>query len=162
MRSHDTTHWIIRANDGVNFLNSNYPFWGVKRGHGGGIKTIVNKIKPCDILWFLTSKPHGGKFIGMCEYTHYYDKEDEPLISVNTFSNKDQNWKGEEYWSIQIHYKNLYIITETQQRNLNLKAVIQCGGTILEYETFKKKGKELPDLSYHYENFKNYAEPKIF
>ena len=48
-----------------------------------------------------------------------------------------------ELWNIQIHYKNLYI-TEKQ----NIRAVIQCGGIILEYETFKDRG--LPDLYYHY------------
>ena len=150
---HTPTHWLIRVNDGVNFKNSKYPFWGVKRGRGGCIKTIVNKLKPGDILWFMTSKKHGGKFIGMSEYTNYYDKEDEPLINMNTYSNEEQNWKGEEDWDIQIHYKKLYI-TEKQ----NIKVSIQCGGVLLEYETFKNKG--LPDLYNHYKNFKYYAEEK--
>ena len=35
--------WIIRVNDGENFRNSNFPFWGVKRGKSGCIKTIVKK-----------------------------------------------------------------------------------------------------------------------
>ena len=35
--------WIIRVNDGENFHNSKFPFWGVKRGRGGCIKTIVKK-----------------------------------------------------------------------------------------------------------------------
>ena len=57
-------HWLIRVQDGENFRNSKYQFWGVKRGSGGGIKTIVNKIQKGDILWFMTSKPYGGKLIG--------------------------------------------------------------------------------------------------
>ena len=52
-------------NDGVNFCNSKFPFWGVKRGKGGCIKSIVKKIKKGDILWFMTSKKYEGKVIGM-------------------------------------------------------------------------------------------------
>lgn len=153
MPEQELKHWLIRVQDGINFSNSKYPFWGVKRGSGGGIKTIVNKIKPGDILWFMTSKKYGGKIIGMCEFTCYYDKEDEPLIPIHTYSNSEQNWKGDEDWSIQIHYKNVY---DTKKQNL--EAVIQCGGIILEYNTFKDRG--LPDLYTHYKNFKYYAEPK--
>jgi len=147
-------HWLIRVQDGENLRNSKYPFWGVKRGPHNCIKTIVNKIKPGDILWFMTSKPFGGKLIGMCEYTCYYDRNDEQLISIHTYSNAEQNWKGDGNWDIQIHYKNLYI-TEKQ----DIKAIIQCSAIILAYETFKHK---LPDLYDHYRNFKYYSEPKIF
>ena len=149
----DPTHWLIRVQDGENFRNSRYPFWGVKRGCGGGIKTIVSKINSGDILWFMTSKPHGGKLIGMAEFTKYYDRADEQLIKIHTYSNKEQNWKGADDWAIQIHYTKLYI-TEKQ----NIGAIIQCGGVIMEYETFKDKG--LPDLYNHYKNFIYYAEPQ--
>tara|TARA_B110000027_G_C15926830_1_gene215128 strand:+ start:155 stop:631 length:477 start_codon:yes stop_codon:yes gene_type:complete len=145
-------HWIIRVQNGENFRNSKFPFWGVKRGSGGSIKTIVNKIKKGDILWFLTSKSYGGKFIAMAEYTCYYDRNDEPLIPIHTYSNIEQGWIGEGLWSIQIHYKNLYN-TDKQ----NIEAVIQCGGIILEYDTFKEKN--LPDLKNHYNMFKYYAKP---
>jgi hypothetical protein len=148
-----STHWLIRVQDGENFRNSKYPFWGVKKGHHGNIKTIVNKFQSGDILWFITSKKYGGKIIGMSEYTCYYDKDDEPLIPIHTYYNKEQNWLGDEKWSIQIQYKNLYN-TEKQ----NIEAIIQCAGIILEYETFKNKG--FPDLYTHYKNFKFYAEPK--
>jgi len=147
-----TKHWLIRVSDGENFRNSKYPFWGVK--NKSNIKTIVKKIKVGDILWFMTSKSYGGKLIGMSEYTGYYDRDDEPLIYINTYSNKEQNWKGDENWGIQLHYKNLYI-TEKQ----NIKATVQCG-IILEYETFKKKG--LPDLYHHYNMFKFYAGSILF
>ena len=149
-------HWLLRVQDGENFRNSNYPFWGVKST--GGMKTIVEKqFKSGDILWFFTSKKFGGKIIGVAEYTCSYNRDSETLVSLNTFTNKEQNWKGEENWSIQIHYKNLYI-TEKQ----NLIAIIQCGGNILKYSTFRAKDINLPDLYMHYENFKFYAEPKIW
>ena len=101
----------------------------------------------------MTSKLFGNKLIGMCEYTCYYDRDVEPLIPIQTYTNIEQGWNGEELWNIQIHYKNLYI-TEKQ----NIKAVIKCGAIILEYETFKDRG--LPDLYNHYDMFKFYAEPK--
>lgn len=147
--------WIIRVHDGENFLNSKYSFWGLKRGKGGCIKTIIKKMNKGDILCFMTSKKYGGKIIGMSEYSNFYDRNDEPLIKINTLTNEEQNWKGDEKWDIQIHYCNLYI-TERQ----NIMGCIQCGGVILDYETFKDK--IIGNLYTHYENFKFYAEPKIF
>lgn len=148
-------HWIIRVNDGVNFHNSNFPFWGVKRGRNGCMKTIVKKIKLGDVLWFMTSKQYGGKLIGMAEYSGFYDRDDEPILQINTKTNEEQNWTGDELWDIQMHYNNLYI-TEKQ----NIYACIQCAGNILEYETFKDK--ICGNLYEHYVNFKFYAEPKKF
>jgi len=148
-------YWIIRVNDGENLRNSKYPFWGVKRGKNGCMKTIIMKINPGDILWFLTSKPYGGRIIGMCEYCGFYDRNDEPLLQINTKTNEEQNWKGDDCWDIQLHYSNLYI-TENQ----NITGCIQCGGNVLEYETFKEKINS--DLYEHYKNYKFYAEPKIF
>ena len=148
------THWLIRVNDGINFKNSKYPFWGVKRGKNNCIKAIVEKLVTGDILWFMTSKNYGGKIIAMAEYSCFYNRNDEPLIHINTFTNYEQGWVGEENWDIQIHYKKLYI-TEKQ----DIEAVIQCGGIILKYETFKDR---IPSNLYeHYKNFKFYAEPKI-
>jgi len=147
-------HWIVRVQDGENFRNSTYPFWGVKKGRGGCIKSIVNKMKEGDVLWFLTSKLYGGKIIAMAEFQCYYDRSDEPLFRVHTYSNKEQNWKGDDDWSIQIHYKNLY---NTEKQNLN--ALIQCGGVILEYDTFKEKIS--PNLYSHYQGFKYYGQPVL-
>lgn len=146
--------WIIRVNDGENFRNSKFPFWGVKRGRGGSMKTIIQKIHVGDILWFMTSKAYGGKIIGMSEYIGMYDRADEPLIQINTKTNEEQNWKGDALWDIQIHYCNLYI-TERQ----NITGIIQCAGNVLDYETFKDKING--DLYIHYRNFIFYAEPKI-
>ena len=147
--------WIIRVNDGENFRNSKFSFWGVKRGRNGCMKTIVNKIKPGDILWFMTSKPYGGKLIGMSEYCGYYDRNDEPLLQINTKTNEEQNWKGGECWDIQIQNCNSY---DTEKQDIS--GCIQCGGNILEYETFKDKING--DLYEHYKNFKFYALQKLF
>jgi hypothetical protein len=149
-------HFIFRVKDGKNFENSIYPFWGIKRGNGGGFKTqVTNNINEGDILWFMTSKAYGGKIIAMAEYCGFYDRNDEPLLQINTKTNEEQGWKGDECWDIQIHYSNLY-----NTKKQNILACIQCGGIILEYETFKDRINS--DLYEHYKNFKFYAEPKVF
>lgn len=116
---------------------------------------MVTKLVYGDILCFMTSKLYGGKIIGMGEYTGYFDRMDEPLLQINTKTNSEQNWKGDECWDIQIHYDNLYI-TEKQ----NITGCIQCSAIILDYEKFKDRING--DLYEHYKNFKFYAEPKIF
>ena len=153
----DRTHWLIRVGDGKNFRNSKYPFWGVKRGKNDSIKNdIKNNIKEGDILWFIVSKPHGGNIIAMAEFTHYKDRDEEP----DTITDQEQGWKGDEDWQIEMHYKNCYNV-----ERINIKAVIQCPGVILRYESFKDKANKnsgLEDLDEHYKGFIKYAEPKNF
>ena len=148
-----TQYWLIRVGDGKNLRNSNYPFWGVKQRFKGN----VNKMRAGDVLLFITSKQgdESGKVIAMGEYTEYYDRHEEPLLQIHTKTNVEQNWTGGEDWSIQIHYKNLYI-TERQ----NIKVCIAHPSVILNYETFKSKIND--DLIEHYKNFKYYTEPKEF
>tara|TARA_Y100001958_G_scaffold159634_1_gene162131 strand:+ start:1799 stop:2287 length:489 start_codon:yes stop_codon:yes gene_type:complete len=148
-------HWIIRVGDGINFRNSKYPFWGVVRGRCGSQKTNVKKIKKGDILWFLTSKKYGAKIIGMSEYCEFYDREDEPLIQINTMTNEQQNWIGNIEWDIQIHYCNFYN-TEKQ----NITGIFRHPQSIIDYYKFKDCLNK--DLDIEYNNFKTYAEPKIF
>jgi hypothetical protein len=150
----DNTHWIIRVSDGINFKKSKYPFWGVKRK--GGIKCLVEQMKKGDILWFLTNKTYGGIFIGMAEFVCFYDRKDEPLIQINTYSNEEQGWLGNEDWDIQIHYTNYYN-TERQ----NITAIIPCSAVIMNYNNNVFVFNRIQDnLFEHYKNFVYYAEPK--
>jgi len=145
------THWIIRVKDGVNFRNSVYPIWGVKRKD----KKNVTNMKPGDILWFCTSKPYGSKFIGMGEYCRFYDRNDEPLLHINTKTNKELGWTGDELWDIHIHYSNLY---NTEKKNIHV--CIPQHGNIFEYEKVKHIISD--DLYKHYDIYNSYFEPKIF
>ena len=149
----DIQYWLIRVGDGENLRNSIYPFWGVKKSFKGHVK----KIRHGDVLLFITSKQgdESGKVIAMGEYTEYYDRNDEPLLQIHTKTNAEQNWKGNQDWAIQIHYKNLYI-TDRQ----NIKVSIANPGIILNYETHKSKISD--DLIEHYKNFKYYTQPKEF
>ena len=148
-------HWLIRVGDGINFKNSKYPFWGIKRGKGGCFKTVLQKINEGDILWFFVSKSFGGIIIGMAVYTHFYDRLDEPLVPINTRTNEDQHWTGDQDWTLEIHYKNLYI-TERQ----SIECIIQCGAILLEYKKFTEKIKD--NLYEHHKNFIFYAQPTRF
>ena len=144
-------HYIIRVGDGDNFKNSKNDVWGVKKNFEGTVK----KMNEDDILWFLKSKSSGGNFIGMAKFIDFYDREieEQDLICLNTYSNEEQNWQGEEKWSIQIHYKELY---DTDMANIT--AIIQCASSIMAYDTFKDK-EGIPNLIEHYNMFKKYASP---
>ena len=107
MTSVEKKHWLIRVHDGENFRNSKYPFWGVKSFCN---KTIIDtKFERGDILWFMTSKPYGGKLIGMSEYTCYYDRDNEPLIPLYTCSNREQIGKVKKI-GVYIYIIKIYII----------------------------------------------------
>jgi hypothetical protein len=141
-----TVHYIIRCGDGANLRNSVNPYWGVKRT--GGQDTFVKKIKPGDILWFMTSKKFGGQLIGMAEYTMFCDRSEETLIQLYSFSNSEQGWVGDENWDIQIHYKHLY-----NTEMLDIRGCVACAANILKYETFTQNiSKNLFDC---YEQIKN-------
>ena len=149
----DKNHWIIRVADGKNFKNSIHPFWGIKKGRHGCIKSLfINQVKEGDILWFCTNKANGGKAIGMAEYTRFYDRDDEPLIKINTYSNKDQGWEGDDDWSLQIHYIKLYNI-----ENQNIKVILTGPSPIIKYKPYKEHQKNIDNLYKHYKGFSFYG-----
>ena len=149
-------HWIIRVADGKNFRNSVHPFWGMKKGRGGCIKSFfVNNVNKGDILWFSTNKKNGGKAIGMAEYTECYDREEEPLIQINTYSNKEQGWEGDDDWDLQIHYTKLY---DTEKQNIQI--LLSGPSPIIEYKPYTENQKNIDDLYKHYEGFSFYGVSK--
>jgi hypothetical protein len=152
----ERSHWFIRCGDGKNFVNSKYPFWGMKRGHHNTIKSFVKRIQKGDILWFITNKAFGGKIIGMAEYVNFYDRQDEPLVDIHTISSQEQGWDGEDY-DIQLNYCKLY---RTEQQEL--KVSIQCASIIIHYDVYRKLCKtDVIDLEYHYRNYIFYAEEVV-
>lgn len=145
-------HWLIRVADGVNFKNSKYAFWGLKRGKN--VKAIIQRMNRGDIIWFFTSKIYGGKIIGMAEYVNLYDRSDEPLLQIHTLTNEEQNWIGTDDWDLQIHYTKLY---NTEKQNLTI--CIQCSACVIVYDTFRDK---IPhDLERHYQGFSFYADTVV-
>lgn len=156
MNTSSNQHYIIRCGDGKNFLNSNYPYWGVKRGKNNCIKSMVKKFKSGDILWFITNKNSGGRIIGMAEYINFYDRQDETLVNINTFSNEEMGWDGNNEWDIQINYCNLFHTIKQ-----DIKIIISCGAIILKYDTWRERLPDL-DLIKHYNNYIFYSQPSKY
>jgi hypothetical protein len=126
------THHIIRVNDGENLRNSVNPYWGVT--DAAGQKSKVEKMRRGDVLWFLTSKPYGGKCIGMAEYAGWSDRKKDPEFKGHLTANAEQGWVGDKEWDILIHYEEFCDVNAH-----DIIGCIQCVGNILPYETFKDK-----------------------
>ena len=74
---------------------------------------------------------------------------------LNTYTNEELGWSGEQKWDIQIHYKNLY---ETEEQNISF--TVHNPRSIIDYNTHFMDIEE--NLQEHYNNYKKYAKPKIF
>ena len=144
------THIVIRVGDGVNFRNSKNPFWGMKKNALG----IVKNMSAGDIIWFVVNKAYGGKAIGMAEFTgEFYNRNEEKLVGINTLTNEEQGWKGDEAWDIQIHYKNLYIIDHA-----NINVCVQGAWNIMYYSSISHKIED--NLPLCFESIKRFIIPQ--
>ena len=147
----EPVHYIFRVGDGVKFKNSKFPFWGVKKYIPG--LPMIQKMLPGDVMWFLTSKKFGGEFIAMAEFTRFYDRDDEPIFRIDTYTDAEQGWTGDGDWSIQVHYTNLFIISNAF--NLHLPASIDNRTSVHYYRSYKNK---IPhDLPLHHRLLKTYG-----
>ncbi len=107
-----TNHWILRVCDGKHFWNSSKDsLWGItKRLHTGFLKQVT----PGDILWFLTNKKSGGKFIAVATFHYKQDRVLGPLIAL-TKTNEELGWtQTEGEWDVELHYKDLYNINDCE------------------------------------------------
>ena len=84
------------------------------------------------------------------------DKRTEPLVSINTYTNKELGWSETDEWPIQIQYEQLYITED-----LNLIAIIKNPCSMIDYDTARHKN-NIPDLEFHYRNLMFYTTPKVF
>jgi formylmethanofuran dehydrogenase subunit E len=151
-------HWLIRVGDGYNLKHGKHAIWGVKRGKNNSIKGRIQKnFNSGDIIWFITNKENGGKIIAMVEYIDFHDREDETLININTITNEEQGWKGNDIYDIQINFKNYYNVEKH-----NFDICIKCANNILSYRTFKEQEKISYDLEMEYELIKKYANVDKF
>jgi hypothetical protein len=107
-------HWIIRIGDGCNFSNSTpYKVWGGNLTNTDGKKnchllTFTNRVKPGDILWFITSnvKKIKGIIYACATFTSYNARINGPILDI-TPSNDEYGWSGIT-GDTEIHYTNLY------------------------------------------------------
>jgi hypothetical protein len=84
---------------------------------------FVEKIPKNTLLIFVAIG--SCKLLGMGQYDKFYDKNDEPLININTFDSHHQGWKGDKDCTIQINYKNFYEFNGQKE----LKCVIISPGS---------------------------------
>jgi len=143
---------MFRVKDGINFKQSKQSVWGVN----GILLTRIKKLIKGDILCFITSKEYGGKIVGFATFVGYHDKRTEPLVSINTYTNKELGWSETDEWPIQIQYEQLYLTED-----LNLKAIIKNINAMIHYDTARLKN-NIPDLEFHYRNIMFYMKPKVF
>jgi hypothetical protein len=147
-------HFFVRTEDGKNFKNSKYLIWGTTMANLPQVKHM----RQGDVLWFVTAKPYGGVIIAMAEFVDFYDRTQEPLISIHTHTNEEMGWTGDKPWDVQIHYKNLYDI-EWKQIPFVLA---NCHG-ILEFRNGVKAQilAKYPDLNPDalYTGFKTFCQP---
>jgi hypothetical protein len=151
-------HFFIRVGDGVNFKNSNYPTWGLKSNNGSTKTYIKKNMAKGDILWFITSTSATKKpsiAIGMAEYNEIFDRNDERLIKLNTYSNEEMGWTTDNSWDIQISYQNLYYGKTIEKHNFNTN--LKCAASILSLETFSDRISV--DFKNEYNLLTKYAEP---
>ena len=147
---------IIRV-DEDEFKKSKSNFWSIPRGPNDKSKSFVEKIPKNTLLIFVAIG--SCKLLGMGQYDKFYDKNDEPLININTFDSHHQGWKGDKDCTIQINYKNFYEFNGQKE----LKCVIISQGSLFKYENLKKNPIHKIHENY-YEIYNNllYTKPKVF
>lgn len=134
-----TKDWIIRVEDGKNFINSSKDkIWGAnsKDTHTINFKKIS---KPGDRLWFVKNNS-GGKIIAVAIYSSHNMREIGPLLTL-TKTDEELGWKKKDKISdTEIHYTDLYNLTDYKGLLTHIKQ--QSG--ILNYDTIGECRVDLP------------------
>ena len=113
----ESNHWLIRVGDGENFKNSSkYNIWGCKSNLS---KTFLKDVTAGDKLWFITNKSQ-GQIIAVTLYESHNERIFGPLVDLS-MSNDELGWVGDYDLDTEIHYSNLYNISQCDL-HINLKA----------------------------------------
>jgi hypothetical protein len=104
-------HYLLRIGDGDHFnASSTKSIWGINSAHPW-CKSFISTIKEGDLLWFVKSK-NKGQIVAMATFTKIQERVLGPLIEL-TLTNEELGWdKSEGYWDTEVHYKDLYNLTE--------------------------------------------------
>tara|TARA_B100000900_G_scaffold415334_2_gene444854 strand:+ start:3300 stop:3839 length:540 start_codon:yes stop_codon:yes gene_type:complete len=138
--------WFVRVGDGKHFHSSRkFNMWGMlakkSNGHDSGYYTrIKENCKSGDILCFITSKEKTkkeGEIIGIAEYVDVYQRKEEILVHINTYSNEQAGWTGDKDWGCQIIYKNLFTGEFLEMHNFKVSIQGQFSGVFDFYENIK-------------------------
>ena len=106
-------HYILHIGDGKHFNSSSIKnIWGINSSHSFSKSFILN-VKEGDILWFVISKSK-GKLVAVSTFTKLNKRILGPLINIS-HTNEELGWTEiNGKWDIEIHYKNLYNISECE------------------------------------------------
>ena len=112
--------YLFRVGDGGNFWNSSHlRIWGTK-GLAG-----LKEIKKGDRMWFITNNS-GGHIIAVSTFDMIIPRTD------SSFSDEELGWTGNGGWDYEIHYNNLYnvsnlnYLTNIKNQNSVSKATEKC------------------------------------
>lgn len=101
--------WLIIFNNN-NFQNSSkFNIYGLNSLSKTN-NSFLNNVEKGDRLWFIPSKSN-REIIAVCLYEYYKKREIGPLINISK-TDEELNWIGNDNWDIEIHYSNLYNLTE--------------------------------------------------
>lgn len=126
MPDHNHNHFILRIGDGRNFnASSSKSIWGINSEHKQS-KFFLKNVRNGDKLWFVT-KESRGQIVAVATYTNTNYRINGPLFNI-TDTNEELGWEGEGNWNTEVHYKDLYNLTEC-----NLKSEIKGNGAIRRY-----------------------------
>ena len=137
--------YLFHIGDGDHFKSSSTKsIWGIASSQTVS-KAFIANAKKGDRLWFVKSKTN-GQLIAVATFTEMKKRELGPLISL-TLTNEELGWnKTHGSWDVEVHYKDLYNITEC-----NLKSEIKGASVIRKYNDKCKVN--LPEIYPHIVRF---------
>ena len=91
---------LIRCENGNNFRNLKKSIWG--------FSSKIKLLSGC-VLVFITNTEDGKKIIGVAKVKTgiFFDIEEEPLIKINTYTNKEAGWEEDKIWRYQIELESI-------------------------------------------------------
>ena len=127
MTTPNPTHWLFRIGDGKHFdSSSKYKIWGIN-SKNKCCKSLMKKVKPHDILWFIKSGS-GGLIYSVAEFVSLNKRIIGPLVTISK-TNEELGWTDfDGSWDIEIHYKDVLFISK-----VNLLTCIKGPCTIRVY-----------------------------
>ena len=127
-------HFLLHIGDGDHFtVSSSKSVWGINSNYTYS-KGFLNSVKNGDLLWFVKSNTN-GQIVAVATFTATQQRIIGPVIDL-TLTDAELGWdkigcgksKKPGEWDTEIHYKELYNLT-----NCNLISEIKGAAIIRQY-----------------------------
>lgn len=141
----DHNHYIMRINNGDNFKASSiYKIWGI---NSSASKKFLENVRKYDTLWFVldvsANRPIGS-VLAMATINSANPRILQcPPICSKTMTNDELGWVGDGKWDYEIHYTDLYDLSNYKLNISNLNISGEQRSTRLynerysDYEVFR-------------------------